>query len=119
MAPKRRYIARNGPTILQMLRATKILEEKVSDKEQAITKAQTRDSVQYVKMPTVDASKKDPVFHNPVELVQMVREAPEANYTWFAVNQQWNRTKFAGIEKNIKEKLKSYLSLHRAKFENY
>ena len=118
MAPKRRYIASNGPTILQMLRATKMLEGKVFDKEQTITKTQTHDRVQYIsctstifmKMPTVDASKKNLVFHNPVELVQMVREAPEANYTWFAVDQQWNRTKFAGIGKNIKEELKSYLS---------
>ena len=108
MAPKRKYILRNGPTIVQMLRATNMLDDTVVDKKQTIAKTHT--SAICMGIPATDSTKPYPVFHNPVELVRMAREAPGADYTWFAVEQQWKRTGFAGICKNMKEELKSYLS---------
>ena len=52
--------------------------------------------------------KEKAVYHSPIELWRMVREEPKAAYTRFAVEQQQERTGFAGMSDDIKQDLRAF-----------
>ena len=52
--------------------------------------------------------KEKAVYHSPIELWRMVHEEPKAAYTRFAVEQQQERTSFAGMRDDIKQDLRAF-----------